>query len=105
MQVMVNARVPIGEQDLEAFCRSYGVVRMSLYGSVLRDDFDSSHSDVDVLVEFAKGSHKGLFKLDEMQRTLSRLFGRDVDLTTPASLSKYLRDDVLARAVVFYDAA
>jgi predicted nucleotidyltransferase len=40
-----------------------------------------------------------------MQRELAELFGRQVDLTTPGSLSKYFRDDVLAAAKVLYDAA
>jgi len=46
-----------------------------------------------------------MFKLLRMQGVLSRLFGRRVDLTTPASLSKYFRDEVLATAQVPYDAA
>jgi predicted nucleotidyltransferase len=46
-----------------------------------------------------------LFTLLRMQHDLSDLFGREVDLTTPGSLSKYFRDDVLAAAKVLYDAA
>ena len=102
---MITARVLIDQGVLAAFCREHGVVRLSVFGSVLRDDFDADHSDVDVLVEFGPGVHKSLFKLLEMQGTLKRMFGREVDLTTPASLSKYFRDDVLTAAVVLYDAA
>jgi predicted nucleotidyltransferase len=46
-----------------------------------------------------------LFKLLEMQRELSEMIGRQVYLTTPGSLSKYFRDDVLALAQALYDAA
>jgi hypothetical protein len=71
----------------------------------LRKDFDPDQSDVDILVEFAPGVHKSLFKLGEMQDALSQMLGRRVDLTTPGSLSKYFREEVLASAEVLYDAA
>jgi predicted nucleotidyltransferase len=102
---MLPAEIQTDEATLAAFCLKYGVARLSLFGSVLRRDFEPGRSDVDVLVEFRTGVHKGLFKLLEMQRELTRLFGRRVDLTTPGSLSKYFRDDVLATAQVLYDAA
>ncbi|MEX2315772.1 MAG: nucleotidyltransferase family protein [Pirellulales bacterium] len=102
---MLQTRFPIKTDELAAFCHRHGVAKLSVFGSVLRNDFDPSRSDLDVLVEFAAGSHKGLFKLVEMQGALSRILGREVDLTTPNSLSKYFRDDVLASAVVLYDTA
>ena len=40
-----------------------------------------------------------------MQDELSAILGRSVDLNTPASLSRYFRDDVLANAEVLYVAA
>jgi predicted nucleotidyltransferase len=33
-------------------CRRHQVLRMHLFGSALRDDFDPSRSDLDLLVEF-----------------------------------------------------
>jgi predicted nucleotidyltransferase len=102
---MSSAAVQIDEQAITKLCRQYGVARLSLFGSVLRSDFDPVRSDIDVLVDFLPGEHKGLFKLLEMQRALSQLFGRQVDLTTRGSLSKYFRNDVLASAQVLYDAA
>jgi predicted nucleotidyltransferase len=95
----------VDTSSLAAFCRQHGVAKLSLFGSVLRSDYDPHHSDIDVLVEFQSGAHKSLFKLLEMQRELSELFHRQVDLNTPGSLSKYFRDDVLASAQVLYDAA
>jgi hypothetical protein len=41
----------------------------------------------------------------EMRQELAGLFGREVDLTTPGSLSKYLRENVLESAQVLYEAA
>ncbi len=97
--------IPVDKNVLASICREHGVAKLSLFGSVLRNDFDPQRSDVDLLVEFAPGESKSLFKIVRMQNALTQLFGRDVDLTTPGSLSKYFRDAVLETAVVLYDAA
>lgn len=40
------------KSELQALCERYRVGRLALFGSALRDDFDSSHSDLDFAVEF-----------------------------------------------------
>jgi predicted nucleotidyltransferase len=102
---MTRERITIDRNAIADFCQSHGVARLLFFGSVLRSDFDPNLSDVDVLVEFLPRAHRSLFKLAAMEKTLGQLFGRDVDLTTPGSLSKYFRDDVLSSAEVLYDAA
>ncbi len=67
---------------------------------MLSDDFGPD-SDVDVLVEFEPGHVPG-FAFIRLQRELSALLGRKVDLNTPNSLSRYFRDKVLAEAEVTY---
>ena len=57
------------------------------------------------LVEFLPGVHLGLFKLVRMREELTRMLGQEIDITTPGSLSKYFRQDVLNSAEVLYDAA
>lgn len=87
---------------LADFCRSHHIRRLSLFGSVLRDDFGPD-SDVDVLVEFDPAHVPGFFRLFDMENELSLLFGgRKVDLRTPEDLSRYFRDEVVARAEVQY---
>ena len=100
---MSRIAFPIDEKELAGFRRKYGVAKLSLFGSVLRDDFDAGRSDVDVLVEFLPGARKNLFKLLEMQAFLSEAFGRRVDLVTPGSLSKCFRDKVLTTVEVLFD--
>jgi len=73
----------------------------SLFGSVLRDDFKPT-SDIDVLVEFESGKKIGLFKIAHMERELSDLMGRKVDLRTPLDLSRCFRQEVLENAGVQY---
>jgi uncharacterized protein len=45
-------RVLIDREQLGALCRRHHIRKLSLFGSVVRDDFRPD-SDVDVLVEFA----------------------------------------------------
>jgi predicted nucleotidyltransferase len=77
---------------------------MALFGSVVRDDF-TSDSDVDVLIEFEPGHCIGLIAFAGLENALSDLLGRNVDLNTPASLSPYFREQVLAQAENVYVAA
>ncbi|NOY40392.1 MAG: nucleotidyltransferase family protein [Planctomycetes bacterium] len=102
---MHQAHVIIDPALMANFCHKHGVARLLAYGSVLRNDFDPTRSDVDLLVEFLPGVHRGLFKFVAMRQELTRMVGREIDLTTPNSLSKYFRQDVLDSAEVLYDAA
>ena len=95
------ARIDLDQAAVEAFCRKHGLRKLSLFGSVLRDDFRPD-SDVDVLVEFREGVRAGFLTMAAMERELSQLLGRRVDLRTPAELSRYFRDDVLQAAEVRY---
>jgi predicted nucleotidyltransferase len=102
---MATIALPIELAAIADFCRRFGVARLRVFGSALRSDFDPARSDVDLLVEFLPGVSKSLFKMVEMEEALEKMLGRDVDLMTPRSLSKYFRDDVLKSAQVLYDAA
>ena len=97
--------VEIELDALAEFCCADGVTKLSLFGSAIRDDFQPDRSDVDLLVEFAPDAAMNLFKIVRMQDELRGMFGREVELTTPGSLSKYFREQVLSTAVVLYDAA
>jgi len=95
-----NLIVP--REHIAEFCRRHHIRNLSLFGSVLRDDF-SADSDVDVLVEFEPMKEPGFFSLSAMQDELSDLFGgRKVDLRTAEDLSRYFRDDVVRQAEVQY---
>lgn len=95
------ARVLMNEAELASFCQKHHIHRLSLFGSVLRGDFQPD-SDVDVLVEFEREQVPGL-AFFAMEMELSKILGRKVDLNTPGFLSPYFRDQVLAEAEVQYD--
>jgi len=86
---------------LADFCRRHHILRLSLFGSVLRDDFRPD-SDVDVLVEFQPGHTPG-WEIIDLEEELAGLFGgRRVDLVNPKYLNHRLRDTILNSAVVQY---
>ncbi|MFQ5985096.1 MAG: nucleotidyltransferase family protein [Alphaproteobacteria bacterium] len=97
----MDRTVTIPKERIATFCRRHHIRRLALFGSVLRDDF-GPESDVDVLVEFRAGHAPG-FAFFAMEAELSRILGRKVDLSTPNFLSRYIRDKVLAEALVQYD--
>lgn len=78
------------------FAQKYGVQKMSLFGSVARDEAGEV-SDVDLLVEFARPM--GLFGLFELQGRLEEVLGCPVDLGTPDSLKPRIRAKVLAECI------
>lgn len=97
-----NIDIPI--ERVSALCKQWHIAKLSLFGSVLRDDFNTA-SDIDVLVEFEPGFTPGFFKLYQIQEELSVLFdNRPIDLVTPKFLNQRIRDRVLATAEVYYDA-
>jgi uncharacterized protein len=99
------AELPIlfDEEELTAFCREHGIKKLSLFGSVLREDFTPS-SDLDVLVEFLPGRTPGLAFFGYADR-LATLLGRKVDLNTPGFLNKHFRNDILNHAITLYEQA
>ena len=84
-------------------CRRNRIRRLSVFGSVLRDD-SGPDSDVDVLIDFEPGATPGL-GFFAIERELSHLLGRRVDLNTPMCLSRYFRDEVLREATTVYATA
>jgi predicted nucleotidyltransferase len=103
-RVDLAGRIRVSAEALAAFCGRNHVRKLSLFGSVLRDDFRPD-SDVDVLVEFEAGKTPGFIRLAHMEDELSRLLGRRADLLTPGSISPHFRQRVLDEAVSLHDAA
>ena len=103
MATRSRTHIPIPGPALAAFCSRYHVQRLSLFGSVLQDTFRPD-SDVDVLVVFEPGARVGFVTLSRMQRELSALFGRRVDLVPRDGLKAVIRDAVLANVEEIYAA-
>ena len=51
--------IQIDREKIAEFCRARGIRKLSLFGSVLRDDFGPARSDVDVMAEPLPTAHPG----------------------------------------------
>jgi uncharacterized protein len=89
--------------QLDRFCRTWGVVELSLFGSILHDGF-KPESDVDVLVRFENNRTLTLESYTDMREELSHLFGgREIDLVEVARLADpYRRHEILRTREIIY---
>ena len=74
----------------------YHVGEIGIFGSVARGE-DTAESDVDILVEFT--SPIGLFDFLRLEKYLSEILGRKVDLVSRKGVKPAIRDEVLKDAV------
>ncbi len=93
--------------SLKDFCHLYNIAEMGLFGSILRDDFNSQ-SDIDLIVSYNEHSSHTLFDVVRMKDELLQIFGREVDLVNrqavESSRNQYRRDSILADIMVIYAA-
>lgn len=95
-------QLPIAHEQLAKFCRDQNILRLSLFGSMLKGTARPD-SDVDLLVEFEPGCEPGLLGLASMEAELAAMLGgKRVDLRTPQDLSRYFRDQILRTAEIQY---
>lgn len=96
----VQIMLPI--EEIRNYCARQPIKRLSLFGSVLRDDF-THESDVDMLVEYLPGKAVTLLDMAQQEIDLGELIGHKVDLRTPNELSRYFRQQVIESAVQIYE--
>ena len=105
---MAEPRIHLDQEKIAAFCRKWQIVELSLFGSVLRDDFRPD-SDVDVLVTFAPSVQLDLPQFLDMKEELEALYGRRVDVFTRRTIERspnpLRRRDILESACKIYEAA
>ncbi|GAB4480478.1 MAG: nucleotidyltransferase family protein [Anaerolineales bacterium] len=98
---MVDGTIVVDERLLR-LCRQYQVASLKVFGSVARGD-EREDSDLDILVRFARPV--SLLTLVRLERELSALTGRKVDLVTEQAISPYIREAVLASARGIYESS
>jgi len=100
-----KAELDLPSETISEFCRRWQVTELSLFGSVLRDDFDSK-SDLDILVSFEQDAAWSLVDLVRMEEELETLLKHDVDIVERQSVEKstnYIRrKHILSTAEPFY---
>jgi len=82
-------------------CRKNDIYMVALFGSTARGEATES-SDIDLFVKLSKP--KSLLSLVKLERKLSQVLGRKVDLLTEGAISPYLKERILNDLTVIYEA-
>jgi predicted nucleotidyltransferase len=101
---MAEIAIKLPQKNIEEFCRKWKISEMSLFGSVLSNNFRSD-SDIDVLVNFEDNASWSLFDFVDMIDELKIIFGRKVDLVEKDTLKNpFRKQSILASNKVIYAA-
>jgi uncharacterized protein len=95
--------VTLPVERIAEICRRYQVLELAVFGSAARGEM-RPESDVDLLVEFQPGAWIGLLEFAAMERELSDLLARKVDLVSKRGLKPRVRPHVLRDARIVYAA-
>ena len=90
------------EKKLAEICQKNGIVFMAIFGSFARGE-QNKKSDIDIAIEFEKGSQKSLLDLVRIENELRRIFKRKVDLGIFSSLNPYIMEDVKKEMRIIYE--
>ena len=99
MSEKIQIGIPIDR--IREYCKEQPIQRLSVFGSAVRNEL-MPDSDIDLLVEYLPDAPVGYFSMARHMRDLSEIVGRPVDLATPNSLSRYIRQEVLDSAELLY---
>jgi predicted nucleotidyltransferase len=104
---LLDERLGITREQLADFCQQSGIVEVSVFGSILREDFNPD-SDIDLLVVFEDEfrSRMSLMDLVKIQYQLEDWLDRSVDLIEKSSVidsdNWIRRQNILSTAQVIY---
>ena len=102
---MINRTIGIPKKQIADFCQRWHICELAVFGSVLRDDFDSD-SDVDILISFEAEADWGLIDHLRMEQELANLLGRKIELLSKRAVERshnlVRRREILNTAEVIY---
>ena len=102
MQSIIEERLP----QLRELCRRYLVAKLDVFGSAASERFDTTHSDLDFVVEYLPVPEA--MTMDAyfgFKEALEHLFGREVDLVERAAIrNPYFRIELEETQVPVYAA-
>jgi predicted nucleotidyltransferase len=101
--VQIRDHLDVDEERLADICQRHHVSELAVFGSVLRNDF-GLESDVDLLYVFEPAARVGWREIYALERELSELLGRAVDLVSKRWLNPTIAEGVLADARTLYAA-
>jgi predicted nucleotidyltransferase len=89
---MLTSQIELPMDKIADFCRRWGVARLEIFGSALRDDFRPD-SDLDFMFTpgpgFQRDKAYGPWGRELMAEELAGLVGREVDLIEHAAIERH----------------
>ncbi|GBF81347.1 nucleotidyltransferase family protein [Aphanothece sacrum] len=102
---MKTLPIEISTTKITKFCQQWQITELSLFGSILREDFHDN-SDIDILVTFFPKAQWSLLDFVRMEDQLETIFHCKVDLVMKQSIEQsdnWLRkQEILGTAQIIY---
>ncbi len=102
---LIQQRLKLSQIDINKICEEWNIRKMSLFGSILRDDFNDN-SDIDILVQFNPDARQGLLTLARLKHYLEDMTQRSVDVVVQESVENsenwIRKQEILNTAQVIY---
>jgi predicted nucleotidyltransferase len=99
--------INLSEEKLKEICLKNQVKELSIFGSALREDFNSN-SDIDLLVTFSDTAQNSLFDIVRIKEEFENFLERPVDLVNRKAVEEskniYRKKAILESAKVIYAA-
>lgn len=88
--------IKMRREEILEIAKKYGAENVRIFGSVPRGEANSK-SDLDLLIELKSG--RTILDIIAIKQDVEDLIGLKVDVVTTNSISPYIKDEVLKKAV------
>ena len=96
----MNPRIEGIKKTIIQILRKHGIKKAYLFGSFARGE-EKPESDIDIIAEFTE--RKSLLDLVGIERELTEVLGKKVDLLTEKFISPYMIDSIKKEMKVIYE--
>jgi len=101
----IEKRLGVSFQILREFCQQHKITELSVFGSILREDFNFN-SDIDLLVKFDPNAHISLMDMIKIEDEFKILLRRNIDLVSKKAIENsknwIRRQNILDNAEIIY---
>ncbi|QUS62153.1 nucleotidyltransferase domain-containing protein [Synechocystis sp. PCC 7339] len=101
----LEKRLGVSFQILDEFCQQRQITELSVFGSILREDFNFN-SDIDLLVKFDTKAHISLMDIIKIENEFKILLKRNIDLVSKKAIENsknwIRRQNILDSAEIIY---
>lgn len=87
---------------IQDYLRDTPIIKAWLFGSYARME-ETENSDIDILVDFQRGSKVGLLQMSQFSIDLEQRLKKSIDLVAEGSLKPFAADNVMNERVLIYE--